>query len=75
MSVSATIITNVKENVLLVSNSAIKIDGTRSYVEVLENVDLPDERSGRGEPEEERVERQAEFQNMSEEEREEDDHE
>ena len=71
MSVSATIITNVKENVLLVSNSAIKIDGTRSYVEVLENVDLPDERSGRGEPEEERVELQAEFQNMSEEEREE----
>jgi len=38
MSVSADITTNVKENVILVSNSAIKIDGDVSYVEVLEEL-------------------------------------
>ena len=37
MSVSAAIITNVKQDVLLVSNSAIKSNGNGQYVEVLVN--------------------------------------
>ena len=44
MSVSVDITTNVKENVILVSNSAIKIDGNVSYVEVLEGFSMNTER-------------------------------
>ena len=36
MSVNATIITDVKQNVLLVPNSAVKTTGNNSYVEILE---------------------------------------
>jgi HlyD family secretion protein len=38
MSVSATITTNAKQNVLIVANSAIKSSGNTSYVEMLNNV-------------------------------------
>lgn len=43
MSISAAIITNVKQNVLVVPNSAIKYQGNIQYVEVMEsdNVSLP----------------------------------
>lgn len=37
MSVSASIITNIKQNVLLVSNSAIKTQNSQSYIEKFEN--------------------------------------
>jgi HlyD family secretion protein len=40
MTVSATIITEVKQNVLVVASSAIKTSGGISYVEVLSDVDI-----------------------------------
>ncbi|MDP1629176.1 MAG: efflux RND transporter periplasmic adaptor subunit, partial [bacterium] len=44
MSVSAAVITDIKQNVLLVSNSAIKSSGSGQYVEVLVN-NAPQSRS------------------------------
>ena len=38
MSVSASVINNVKQNVLLVSNSSVKSQGGASYVEVLQDI-------------------------------------
>ena len=37
MSVSASIVTDTKQDVLLVSNSAVKVQGSNNYVEVLDN--------------------------------------
>jgi HlyD family secretion protein len=47
MSVSASIITNVKQDILIVPNSAIKTQGTANYVQIF-NPALPEDTTGLG---------------------------
>lgn len=43
MSVSAVIITNVKQDVLMIPNTAVKTQGTRNYVEMLDQTIITDQ--------------------------------